>query len=67
MATITRTKEITYYPSIKAMDADTISRAKAQLFACKGASSDNVFYLLGGCEELIRQLIRVAERRQDGL
>lgn len=46
------------------MDREVISRAKDQLDACKAEGwRDRKDYLLGGCEEIIRQLIRVAERK----
>ena len=57
-------------------DADVIARAKAQLDKCRTANNPdylapyaappNYPYLLGGCEEIIRQLLRVIERTAGG-
>ncbi len=52
----------TYRDPIAALDAATIASAKAHLEECKKAEPKDYAYMLGGCEELIRQLIRVAER-----
>ena len=47
------------------MDLETIATAKSYLVETDRVDSEAVFYVLGGTQELLRQLIRVAERRME--
>lgn len=51
--------------ALERYDAETIARAKSHLEECKTAPHDKWPYMLGGCEEIIRQLLRILERGKE--